>query len=63
VYLVAADSAKDSATVKRADFIDLVTIKGNIGDQNYALGADLDLSKYRTVSSRGTIEMAQHFVI
>jgi hypothetical protein len=50
VYLVAADDAKDSATVKSATFIDLGTIKGNIGDQNYALGTDLDLSKYRTVS-------------
>jgi hypothetical protein len=50
VYLVAADDAKDSATVERAGFIDLGTIKGNIGDQNYALGNDLDLSKYRTVS-------------
>ena len=50
VYLVAADDAKDRATVERAGFIDLGTIKGNIGDQNYALGADLDLSKYRTVS-------------
>ncbi len=50
VYLAAADDARDTETVKRADFIDLGTIKGNIGDQNYALGADLDLSKYRTVS-------------
>jgi hypothetical protein len=50
VYLVAADNAKDSATVKHADFIDLGTIKGNIGDQNYALSHDLDLSKFRTVS-------------
>lgn len=50
VYLVAADDAKDNATVERAGFIDLGTIKGNIGDQNYALGTDLDLSKYRTVS-------------
>ena len=50
VYLVAANDAKDSATVKHADFIDLGTIKGNIGDQNYALGTGLDLSKYRTVS-------------
>jgi hypothetical protein len=37
VYLVGADDARDSATVKRTDFIDLGTIKGNIGDQNYAL--------------------------
>ncbi len=50
VYLVAADDAKDNATVKRADFVDLGPIKGNVGDQNYALGSDLDLSKYRTVS-------------
>jgi Electron transfer DM13 len=48
VYLVAADDAKDSETVKHSDFIDLGTIKGNIGDQNYTLGADLDISKYRT---------------
>jgi len=50
VYLVAADDAKDSETVKRTDFIDLGTIKGNMGDQNYALARDVDLSKYRTVS-------------
>jgi hypothetical protein len=50
VYLVAADDAKDSGTVQSAASIDLGTIKGNIGDQNYPLGTDLDLSKYRTVS-------------
>jgi aquaporin Z len=50
VYLVDAADAKDSATVEHTDFIDLGTIKGNIGDQNYTLGRDLDLSKYRTVS-------------
>ena len=50
VYLVSADDARDNASVKRAGFIDLGSIKGNIGDQNYALGADVDLSKYRTVS-------------
>jgi hypothetical protein len=50
VYLLAANDAKDSATVRRADFIDLGTIKGNIGDQNYSLSTDLDLSKYRAVS-------------
>jgi len=50
VYLVAADDARDSETVKRADFIDLGSIKGNVGDQNYTLARDVDLSKYRTVS-------------
>ncbi|MFZ0200158.1 MAG: DM13 domain-containing protein [Candidatus Sulfotelmatobacter sp.] len=50
IYMVAADDAKDDATIKRAGFIDLGTIKGNIGDQNYTLGPDVDLSKYRAVS-------------
>ena len=50
VYMVAADDAKDAATVQRAGFVDLGVIKGNIGDQNYTLGTDLDLGKYRAVS-------------
>jgi hypothetical protein len=50
VYMVAADDAKDVATVEKAGFVDLGVIKGNIGDQNYALGRDLDLAKYRAVS-------------
>jgi hypothetical protein len=50
VYMVAADDAKDVATVQKAGFIDLGVIKGNIGDQNYTLGSDLDLAKYRAVS-------------
>ena len=50
VYLVAADDASDSESVTKAGFVDLGSIKGNIGDQNYVLGADVDLSKYRAVS-------------
>jgi hypothetical protein len=50
VYMVAADDANDAATVLHAGFIDLGSIKGNVGDQNYALGSDVDLSKYRAVS-------------
>ena len=50
VYMVAADDAKDVATVENAGFIDLGVIKGNIGDQNYTLPNDLDLAKYRAVS-------------
>lgn len=50
VYMVAAEDAKDVATVQRAGFIDLGVIKGNIGDQNYVLGGDVDLGKYRAVS-------------
>lgn len=50
VYMVAADDANDAATVLHAGFIDLGVIKGNVGDQNYTLGSDVDLSKYRAVS-------------
>ncbi len=50
VYMVAADDAKDAATVREAGFIDLGVIKGNIGDQNYTLASSLDLAKYRAVS-------------
>jgi hypothetical protein len=50
VYMVAADDAKDVTTVEHAGFIDLGVLKGNIGDQNYILGSDLDLGKYRAVS-------------
>ena len=50
VYMVAADDAKDVATVQQAGFIDLGVIKGNVGDQNYKLAADFDVSKYRAVS-------------
>lgn len=50
VYMVAAEDANDNATVKRAGFIDLGSIKGNIGDQNYEVGPSVDLSKYRAVS-------------
>jgi hypothetical protein len=49
VYMVAADDAKDVATVQQAGFIDLGVLKGNIGDQNYTL-TDVDLAKYRAVS-------------
>jgi hypothetical protein len=50
VYMVAADDAKDVATVQQAGFVDLGVIKGNVGDQNYMLGSNLDLAKYRAVS-------------
>jgi len=50
VYMVGADDARDAATVENAGFVDLGSIKGNIGDQNYTLSGDLDLTKYRSVS-------------
>jgi electron transfer DM13 len=50
VYLVAAEDAKDNDTVTRTGFVELGSLKGNIGDQNYELPADTDLSKYRAVT-------------
>src|SRR5437773_2295555 len=50
VYLVAADDATDNATVKRAGFIDVAPLKGNVGDQNYDLPAGVDVGKYRAVT-------------
>ena len=37
VYLVAAPDMTDNNTVKQAGFVDLGSIKGNIGDPNYDL--------------------------
>jgi len=50
IYLVAAGDVTDNATVKTAGFVDLGSLKGNIGDQNYTVPADVDLSKYRAVT-------------
>ena len=47
VYLVAANDAADSETVKKAGFLDLGSLKGNEGDQNYDVPKDADLAKYR----------------
>lgn len=47
VLLVAASDAADSETVKSAGSIELAPLKGNVGDQNYDIPADVDLTKYR----------------
>jgi hypothetical protein len=50
VYLVAAPDANDAETVKNANPVLLGSLKGNIGDQNYEVPADVDLAKYRAVT-------------
>jgi hypothetical protein len=50
VYLVAAPDAKDNETVTRAGFIRIGDLKGNMGDQNYELPAEIDLNKYCSVT-------------
>lgn len=49
LYLVKGmDSSQDA--VKKNGYLDLGTLKGNIGDQNYEIPAGTDISQYQAVS-------------
>jgi len=50
VYLTGTEVEKGSDAVKTAGYIDLGSMKGNKGDQNYDIPAGVDLSKYKNVS-------------
>ena len=50
VYLTTAEVEKGNDAVHQAGFIDLGSMKGNKGDQNYDIPANVDLSRYKTVS-------------
>jgi hypothetical protein len=50
VLLVAADDAKDSDTVKTAGYVAVSKLKGNVGDQNYELPDNVDLTRHRAVT-------------
>jgi hypothetical protein len=52
VILVAARDANDDASFLKgaADRVELGKLKGNVGDQNYEIPADTDLSKFTAVS-------------
>ncbi len=50
VYLVVTPDATDNETVIKAGFIHLGALKGNVGDQNYEVPADVDLAKYQAVT-------------
>jgi hypothetical protein len=50
VRLIAADDAKDTASVAKADHVEVAKLKGNKGNQNYELPEKVDLGKYRVVS-------------
>jgi hypothetical protein len=50
VYLTAAEVDKGNDSIKQAGFIDLGSMKGNKGDQNYEIPADVDLNKFRNVT-------------
>jgi hypothetical protein len=52
VLLIAATDAKDDENFlnEKVERVDLGSLKGNEGDQNYPIPAGTDLSKYKTVS-------------
>ena len=50
VYLTAAEVGKGSDTIKAVGFVDLGSMKGNKGDQNYDIPADVDLAKFKSVT-------------
>ena len=50
VYLTAAQVEKGNDAIKETGFVDLGSIKGNKGDQNYDIPADADLNKYKSVT-------------
>ena len=49
VWLVRDGGLQSSADVKGSEWLELGLLKGNIGDQNYALPAGTDLSAYKSV--------------
>lgn len=49
VYLAAQNPVPDTVGVELANSIDLGSLKGNVGSQNYDIPADLDLSLYASV--------------
>lgn len=50
VLLVAAADATDNDTVKKAGYIELGKLKGNMGDQNYEVPAEANLDEHRSVT-------------
>jgi hypothetical protein len=50
VYLVALSDSSDNSAVSSADKVDLGPLKGNLGDQNYIIPPNLDLTKYQSVT-------------
>jgi hypothetical protein len=49
IYLVAGADVNNRRDVEHG-FVSLGALKGNVGDQNYAVPAEVDLSVYRAIS-------------
>ena len=61
VYLFAADDASDTESVKKAGFVDLGSIKGNIGDQNYTAWlrcGSLEISQLSPCGVSGSVSIS-----
>jgi hypothetical protein len=61
VRLIAADDARNTASVAKTDYVEVAKLKGNKGNQNYELPDKADLGKYRVVSiwcNRFTVNFA-----
>jgi hypothetical protein len=50
VYLSAAPDSNDEQTVLNNEYVSLGQLKGNQGNQNYELPADLDVAAYNSVT-------------
>jgi len=50
IYLLGSADAAGRRDLDTHGFLSLGALKGNAGDQNYAIPADADLSKYQAVS-------------
>lgn len=50
VFLGAATDANDSETVTNAGYVELGSLKGNVGDQNYEIPADINIADYHSVT-------------
>jgi hypothetical protein len=50
VLLISAADATDNDTVKNSKRVELASLKGNVGDQNYDIPADVDLTQYSAVT-------------
>lgn len=49
VYLVPVDPVPSTSGTEIAGYYSLGSLKGNVGDQNYEIPADVDLSQYKSV--------------
>jgi hypothetical protein len=50
VYLLGAADVDGRSALEGAGFVSLGALKGNVGDQNYVIPAEVDLARFRTVS-------------